>query len=400
MFASCHTAITNNKHGRRIGKLGGTISGCTFDRCIQALNVEAAYAAPMAFQGCYGELLWRIGSLGGRAPRAAPISFQGCEFKMAYHPAVRGVPASYGDGGGAMLFQGGNLRSSEHMHFLCELVIQGTKIDCVEISDRRANLTRLIAHDWSLDITGPFRSLALAPPQTIFINLYKTLNEQGGEPKLLSDVQPGTGRNNPFTRLTERIRWARDGATSAETPVPRAYVRLKRKSDTRVEFRGTAGVIEFGDVPYGIAAGDLVEDDQTGTIFLVESAPGSAVSVRALNNGKAVGPRDEFRAPVNGRTGYWYISLSRLYATSFPLFADVTSGSNVIANCGRTDGYAGFIGQDCAVGDLLFEFDGLPRYFPLGAKITGIDVRARTMTMSAKALRTAATALLPVWVRA
>ena len=90
---------------------------------------------------------------------------------------------------------------------------------------------------------------------------------------------------------------------------------------------------------------------------------------------------------------------ARLWPT-YPILGTITSGSAIITAVGRIDGYAGFLGGDVAVNDLIWQSAFVKSYFPLGAKINAFDGAAGTITMSANAIASAVALPLNYWVRA
>lgn len=394
--ASCHTAITNNKHGREIGKIGGAFVGCSFDRCIQLFDISSSYSGPVVFEGCYAELLWRFGSLGSAAARNAPVTVQGCEFRLSYQPSFRGVPASYADGGGGILFSGGTLQIPAHMHFLCAAAFEGTTIDCTEISGGRASYAMRVAHEWSLDTTVPFRELLGAPNQIIG-NVHGTLRPGLQPSTWISSAQEAGGRTRPLSRLCTRVYWPSPTSGSTELAVPRSPVYQFGKNTVAVTFHGIQAIFSIQEQIYGIGPGDLFEDPETGTIFLVESSQGPRVTARALNNTFEVGGQIRCRKPPDTITGVWFVAISRLYATSLPLVCDAVSSSREIQNLRSVDGQPFSLGE-LRVGDYLLENPGPDQVFEQGNQVTDLDLVRGSIIMKSGALRTTS-CMLPFWIR-
>lgn len=394
-FRNVHTCLTNNKHGRQIGKFGGHIRGSHFDRVNQIFDLDGGQCGPMVFDGCYGEMIWRIG-VQSAPTRQYPISFNGGEFNMANHPAIRGVPAKIAQG--LVTMTGGSINIPT-MNCADGIEFDGTKVETYDTSNIVPSAARALAQQGTCGIMPLAAALALDPTSDIGYVV------SAGTARRAIPTSNSLGRNTPFNRVARLMRFGDNSASLPAQPVPFGWSGVRGKASVPGTFAGVTGTLDFTTsyaaiFPFGISAGDVIQDDQTGTMLLVESMAGAIATVTAQNNYYNPGGGNVLRTAMSLVAGTWYVFSSRVYGTTSPNYGTTTVGSAVITSTGRADGYAGFLAGDIAVGDYLWQHDFLTKYFPAGVKITAFDTAARTITLSANATKAGVDIPMNVWVRA
>lgn len=397
-FRNVHTCLTNNKHGRKIGHLGGAMVGCHFDRTIRIFDFDDAYCGTVGFYSCYGELVWSLGNVSTSPTRAYPIAFNSSEFSMSGHPAQRGVAARlvYGTAGMPIAFNGGKLQLDSATCTGTDIVFDGTFVDSLDCTQVTPSAGRQLAQE----VIAGVMQLGAANGNNKSRRMRSAVTP--GAPFEADTTAPLKGRGTTLPRIARFGEWV--GSGTPAVPCPHGLYAAFGKGSATANLAGTGGTIDFtaagAFLQFGVRPGDVVQDDQTGTMLLVTANAGLVATVAALNNYSNPGSGAAFRDAVSGTVGNWYVQNSRVYGTTYPNYGDITNGSAVIANVGRADGYAGFLNADIAVGDYIWQHDWLTKYFPASATITAFDTAARTITMSAAAIKTAAAVPLNFWVRA
>lgn len=389
-ISSVHTCFVNNVHGKQIGKFGGVISGAALEGVIQLFDMNTGSSGPLLFDGCYGELVWRIGNTNTAAAGSFPYLMNACEFAFLSHPAIRGVPKLLVEGGGNNItVRGGSLGLPSIGAFAGGMKFDGTLVIASDMSG--ASTSRNLAQRAS----GGIIPLGLQIVQDEGLEL--RTNATTGQIALQKNAAPG-GRTKTLGRLAQSVQWREVAASSAPVSCARILSQGSVAANPLV-IAGLSGTIDLTatNPPYGIRAGDLIQHDTTGTVFLVTSNAGLIASVTALNNYSNPGSGNALRTAVAG--GNWYVLNARMYSTTYPLYGTLTSGSAVMTNVNRGDGYGAYIGTDLAVGDFLFQPVWTSNYFASNVTITAIDSAARTITLSVNAGATVTAQPFHFWVQ-
>lgn len=78
-----HTFITNRVHGKQSGEVDGIFTGCSFNDIEHLCDLNQAYAGPVTFQSCYGELITDLGDFySGWARSATKTTFRDCHMNF------------------------------------------------------------------------------------------------------------------------------------------------------------------------------------------------------------------------------------------------------------------------------------------------------------------------------
>ena len=109
-----HTFVSGSVRGQQIGQFGGIWAGLAVGNCIRLFEVTEAYYGGLSLIGCYGELIWQLGTTGENSSNASPLVFVNCSFNFTDHPTERGIPDKIIDGGAGdiqrpVIFEGGSL---------------------------------------------------------------------------------------------------------------------------------------------------------------------------------------------------------------------------------------------------------------------------------------------------
>jgi hypothetical protein len=95
-FTNCYRAFDTSAIGLRNGRPQVLAVGCDFDQCCEIINApNMNWGGYVALQGCYGELLYRIGDVSHAASAAAGcFSIRDCHFAFSNRGGYFNVPKS------------------------------------------------------------------------------------------------------------------------------------------------------------------------------------------------------------------------------------------------------------------------------------------------------------------
>jgi hypothetical protein len=158
---------------------------------------------------------------------------------------------------------------------------------------------------------------------------------------------------------------------------------------------------------FGYAPGDVIVDDATKSVFAIRSFDDGTNTVVAelQNNYKISGGNYTVVDAFSGSVGTLYFYNSRLFTPTYPVFADATSGSAVLASTGSDDGYAAFISSGgvpdaIKVGDRVYmapKVDSGISY--VTNKVSAIAADGTSITLDGNVARTSSRKRLPIWIR-
>lgn len=405
--AKCFCVLTNKTHGKQIGKFNSTIDSLSMGEVINIFDFTNVYAGPVVFSTCYAEVLWRIGNLGTTSSNDGGVIFNGCSFNFDSQTNTRGVPVSVLTGGTADGLPIGNAQGISFNE--CVLrnfpsvigLPPNTILNNTFINSAIDGVSSLsyVRHAHNALAGGVFFSqLTCEPNQRI---QYKPFNLDTGN-GVGSFILNGKFSLYSRTRNTciplwadfiKTINYANQDTTIF---VPRrvsafsktaafSSISLSNKTLTLV-FNTLSDVT--ADVS-GLMPGDVLLDDDSGSLFFIKSRSTTTVEAVLQNNYKSSGGGNfTTLVPFSTTVGNLYSSTGRLYSPSHPMFANLTSGSATAATVERGDGFSGFIESDILVDDRFYVWDHLGGVFPTNNKVVSRSNSSKEIVFSSNATQT------------
>ena len=358
--SSMYSVLTNNQHGRRLGKFGGEIADLSIFGAINIFEFSAFYAGPITFTNLYAESLWRLGNQAATSTNEVPFIFNGCEFSLTGQDDTRGVPATVlsGLGGqvGSFVFNGCVFDGYPSVVSLNYngLVFSGGTVFRV---DARTNPYQQFAHNATCGglVTYQINNPQYSDIRVKFYNL--DTNAVEGLTARTSLWTKGTRKNCiPFYSMnvgaTDEVYDSFVSTTKYFTGIESksafSSLTLVNKTLTGTfSARTDAQFMNLGPLP-----GDVIWDDATGMVFFVRSRTTTTFIAEAQNNYKSDGSGGfNTITPFSTTVGNLYIRNSRIYTPEYYLRGDTTSGSTTITNVARDDGFSAWFNSQIAVGD-------------------------------------------------
>ena len=410
----CHTALTNNHHGRRQGKFGSVIHNLAMDRCIQWFDIGDSaypYAGPLTFQNCYGENIWRIGNFGKGSIRDQMLQLNQCEASFAFQNDKVGYPATIVKLGGAssqLRISGGTYRG---YHGIFQIYAAGkyVGVDGAYFSplNQPATLAEKTLHSATAGGVFIFDQSRPVRPELFCAKFDASYGRDG----ILVRAQAVVGRicesarDIPICIHSEVFRGVGHAAVSYQK-MPVGVVRKEQLEGISL----SSGVLRFSwpnrspaeFAMFGPSVGDALMDLKSGTVFYVKSTSGRSVRAVQQNNYRV---RSDFQKQnltpidlVHGEFGY---ITGRGFSPADYVYADMSDTSNVLKSVSAADGRAVALGHEIRVGDLLYcdpVTEGYVTFDGQANRVMAIDVNAKTIMMHGNLCRTANGASLPLWI--
>lgn len=357
-----YAVMTNNTHGRQIGKYSGNVNTMQCYGGINLFQFGSFYAMPIVFTNFYAESLWKIGSVAPASTVEGTIIFDGAQFNFAAQTDLRGYPASILDGAGAQLidiqFRGGQ---AEYYKNIFQVNLFGVSYDGFSLRQitAKTNTYEKLAHNALAGgiVTPRFQALERSRIR------YEPYNLDTGA---ATGLAASTKRCKASSRVTCIPLWT-EGVQAASSdyddlpPAPIAVSSFIAKSSlSSCSLSGKTLTIVFtsrADVTFmqsGPLPGDVIWDDQTGSVFFVRSRTTTTVLAELQNNYKTVVGVTTPLAAFSTTVGNLYWRNSRIYTPTFYTRGDFTAASNLITNVGRDDGGTGHVTTDIVALDALF----------------------------------------------
>lgn len=426
-IAQMYCALTNNQHGRQLGKFNGTVDNLSIGSVIQMFEFgTAAYFGPIKFSCCYGESMWRLGNYSSTSSSEQSMSFEQCAFNFHLQDTTRGIPATVLSGSN----QPSIIRFTGCTFGAYESVIAFDHIGVV--------FDQCLMSCFDRENSVPKEYIGIMHNATCggLIMRYGTTNEEHRIkfPQINLDTLATTAGNIVSQRglrssdrkrcipLYAQLVSSKDDGYSDEQFVHRRDVSWGKSSLSSVTLTHGASsstnnigvlTVVFSSVSaaeaenYGYAPGDLIVDDQTHSVFVIRSFDDGTNTVVAelQNNYKISGGNYTTVTAFSTTVGTLYFRNCRLYTPTYPVLADITSGSAVLASTGRDDGYSAFIdtaGTNDAikVNDRVFVPETTDAWVSASSnKVTAIAAGGGSITLAGNAARTLSRKRLPVWIR-
>src|SRR5262245_35923742 len=152
----------------------------------------------------------------------------------------------------------------------------------------------------------------------------------------------------------------------------------------------------------GPLPGDVIWDDNSGSVFFVRSRTALTVLAELQNNCRSNGAgRYNTIAEFSTKTGNLYILNSRVYAPQYYLRGDTAAASATITNVARDDGYAAWFDAQIAANDYVWVSDSYDYWVaPSVALIRARDQAAGTITLAGStSMRTQTRRRLDLFIR-
>lgn len=391
-ITSVYAAFTNNVHGRQIGKFGSFISNVSVFGCIHLVQFGAYYAGPIVIAGLYAEGLWRIGTVVANSTNEQSLVFVGCQFGFHAQTDARGHPASVLDGGTIWDDVQFNGCTFDNYKSVVGITSPGVSFDGSNFrldagSAARANPYQQIAHN---ALAGGLAMFRLGTPDKCRLKLDPYNIDTGVKSGSPQSTRKWAQSSRPYC-----IPFYADGAAALNepfdnlvVPIPESLV-VAKSSLASLSLTGSTLVFTYTGrsaasfLQFGPSNGDVLWDDQTGSIFFVRSVVGTVVTAELQNNYKVVVATVTPLVAISLSVGNFYFRNARLYTPPFYLRGDCTAATAAISNCARDDGFAAWYDAEISVGDALMVNSRRDNFTSQsGADITARSQAAGTITVS------------------
>lgn len=387
-ISQAYCVLTNRQHGVQSGKFGGHISNLSVGNTIRLLDLSGtAIAGPIVFTNLYAESLWTLGTIAAVSSNELAAVFNGGLLSFTSQTDARGVPAYVLDGGtqwAPIRFNGTALTNFKSVASFNQVDVAFE--DCDFSGAVRTSPYEKYAHNL---LNGGLVTQSLVKPRR---SVLKSRHYNLDTGSLATNA--GTGKVAYGSRAfciplyAELVRASSEPtdtmfppriAASASSKASLSSCALSGKTLTIVfASRTDASFMRFGPLP-----GDVIWDDQSGSVFFVRSRIALTVLAELQSNFKSDGAGGwTTLTAFSTSSGTLYWINSRVYTPTRYLRGDLTSGSAIITNCARDDGDASY-NAEMTDGDYLLVDDGADRFVnPTTANITAHDHTAGTITIS------------------
>jgi hypothetical protein len=389
--SAMYSVLTNNQHGKQIGKFNGTVTDLSIFGVINIFQFGSFYAGPMTFSTLYAETLWRLGDQAAVSTNETPFVFNGCEFSFTGQTDARGVPATILGGlqnVGSFVFNGcvfEGYPSVVSMNYDGVAAVGGTYFR----KDSRSQPYEKFAHNatcggavftrlenpYVSDIRCKFYNLdtGVLEPLTERTALWTQGSRENCVPYYAANVGAEGEIYDSFVSKTAYFK-----GVTAKTSFSSLSLSGKTLTGT-FSSRADWQFMNDGPLP-----GDVLFDDNTGMVFFVRSRTGTTFIAEAQNNYKDVGGSFTTVTPFSTTVGNIYYRNSRIYTPPFYLRGDTTAGNAVIANCARDNGSSAGLNAAISANDAFAILGTQDRWVSEATPfISARDETAQTITLVA-----------------
>lgn len=427
-FSQVGCALVNNVHGQQIGTVSGTFTGWRFVNCSQIMQLSNA-ASPIEFTGLMGSVT-SIGKAFSATPNAGLVI---SNFNLDFS----------------------NLNSNRGVGLFVLDVLGTSQVQNVLRNGLLANVPSIAGFNLYGDLIS-FENVRISTPSRV--NSFEKFASNvlcGGFMTWQADYIDGLGAGAGSLRAARRFKWSaynldtssgiavapmQEGNTwalgsrpycipyfadqianpagnrnsvfptiSCSTSISKGSATISAKSLTGIvlllTLNQTAAQMACGAPnATGLANGDVIIDDQTGTVWFVRSVTGSAgayVVMADQQNNYKLSLEGAYTNPVSISltTGNWIFVNSRVYTTTYAMFGTTSSGSGAITAAGRSDGNNAWMTTDLVNGDYVQIDVQLDNW--IASAIAGVlsAVAAGSFTVGSNANVTAVKKRLPYFVR-
>ena len=407
--------LTNNQHGKRLGKFHGRITDLSFGGIKVFEFGSTAYLGPLKFINLYCEATWKLGDVSATASGEGSIEFDkaACSFDLqTLHrgyptllvgPSVNLTPVH-------LRFDGGTLNNFFSVCSFGPSNVEFWGDVQLNSSDRPVGSSITDAYKRYAEnflcggaVLPRFENRRSHRIKRRGVNL-----DTGARlsTQVTSEDFSDVARTRCIPNFVRSIQ-PPSNAYRVSIPVPQIQGEAKAKNTlSSCVLSGRTLTLEFSSLNdyeahlRGRLPGDVIWDDETGSVFFIKSRDTTTVVAELQNNFRDTGGGVEHIDAISTTTGNFYFANTRMYYPSYYTTVDLTSGSGTLAAASRADAYAGYLESDITVNDRIFvDQETDPAYSQTGSKITARDNSAKTITIDGTAAITQSRRPLPLLVR-
>jgi hypothetical protein len=409
-MGAVYCCFTNTKHGRQSGKFQGFIKNLSVGQNIKIFELTTAYAGPLVISNFYQEAGWSIGTAYMGSSNEQPIVFDGGIFGFEDQNDRRGYPISHIGGPGTpinIIFRG---CSFNNFKSVLPIAAVGVKLVDCNVNSQERDITNLphpyitIAHNATCGgIILPY--LGSNAGNSFKWKPFDLSNGNQQSATLMDRRYGGTGRNSCIPLYCYDYQASADYNDSLVAPHPTGAI--AKNTLTSCTISGKTLTVVFASLPtwqselMGPANGDIIWDDASGLTFFVRSVSGTTVTAELQHGYKSNGSGGwTLLTSFSSTVGNLYWRNCRFYCPTYPLLADLTSGSAVLANAGRDDGYGSFIAE-VQVGDRLWVDQYKDNFMdPTNSAVSSVTPGSPgSITLASNITRSSSRKRLPLWIR-
>ncbi len=392
-ISKVYAVLVNSVHGVQLGKFGGSVTDLSIAGAINLFIFGSFYSGPMTFINLYAEDLWRIGTIYATSPNEQSMVFIAPELKFtSQNTTTRGYPATVLDGGAVAIdirFIGGVISDYWSVVGFNHLgtVFDGTFFRKDPGDAARANTYQYLAHN---GLGGGLILPQLGAPDLARLKIRPYNIDTGAA------IFVGFSKKWNFSNRTYCLTYYADiiiafGSTSDNLILPRETIDSVVAKSSLSAISLTNGVLSitfaaraaWQFMQSGPDNGDVIWDDNSGSVFFVRARTGTVVTAELQNNYKVVAAVKTPLIAFSTTVGNLYFRNSRLYTPAVYLRGDTTAASSIITNCAKDNGSAVY-DADISVGDAMFVDDTKDAFVsPVNADIIARSQAAGTITLSA-----------------
>jgi hypothetical protein len=379
---------------------------------------STSVSTPMSFDSFYCEAGWRIGDIAANSASETSVIFNNCQMDFSgQNPSyTRGLPA-YMLGGAnqpiTLKWIGGvfsNYWSVISISFASpDITFDGTQCQC-QVSRTTAAYKCLASNATSQGLVlGRFNKLsARVDGNSVRFDQLNadTLGDNGNQPvgpRQLQSARPFCACYHAY-KLVEASQSDGDGVLNPRLVSVIAKTQITGATLTNsggfliLNFKMPSGCNSFHLQFHGPSNGDVLWDDQTGSVFFVRSVAGTTITAVLQNNFKTVGGVAQLKNTITLNSGNFYVLNSRVYTPTQFTQGNFSTTSPNITGVGDAQGTNSWVTADIKVGDIIYNDDTRSGLFRSTNGTLGA-VTASQLTMANNANQTANGARLGIFIR-
>ncbi len=406
-FNQVFTVLTNSTHGKQLGAFGGHIRNLGIGNSIHIFDFGSLSTVQgIEFVNLYAENLWRLGRISASSAVETSLRFVSSHINFYTVGETVGIPGWFLDDTGG---------TSSNIEFVnCFLGTYGNVFTC------RPSSTR-------------FKGSILVPTDQL-VSAYEYSASHGTAGGLMISNGGGVAKQQDLRFTTRSLAGALgvDEISNGEyqsnrsRPIPwwSTYASALDNAFDRIRCPwGVRFILNMSDfssitlvgrtltgtftarsdntfITAGPLPGDVIMDPVTGSVFWVYSRIGTTIIAKLQNNYKSNGMGGyTILSSINLASGNFNCYPTRYYSPSSPIVATISTGSAVITDAARADGYAAFIQTEIQANDNIMIDQLVDFYHSDGNLVVASDNTAKTITMTSQAQYTASRKRLMFWRR-